>query len=168
MENAVLAPTGLPSGLPDWPGLSGNRQGGPNGGRPGGPCEPRRNHPRPSRFTAQIEAKLAALKDARPNSEEQQQEIADHEDLKAKVEAVLDATVKFLTDRAAEGTLEKNAKWFAATLRNTWEKHHLHYADTGFFLSAAAVCHYLIGVDAKFGLGSFAAPWSVPKWSSTR
>ena len=115
----------------------------------------------------QIEAKLAALKDARPNSDERQQEIADYGDLKAKVEAVLDATVKFLTDRAAEGTLEKNAKWFAATLRITWEKHHLHYADTGFFLSAAAVCHYLIGVT-QIWLGFFAAPWSVPKSSSTR
>ena len=103
-----------------------------------------RSAPRPRRHNA-----TRVLRAERSNTDERHAEIAEYEDLKAKVEAVLDATAEFLADRAAEDALERNAKWFAATMRTIWDKRHLQIADAGFFLSAAGVCHSLIGVDAN-------------------
>jgi hypothetical protein len=94
----------------------------------------------------QIEDKLTSLRDARSNSDEKHQEIADYEDLKQKVEAVLEAARKFFAGSTEEETLEKDVKSFATTLRNIWDKRHLQYADVGLLVSSVGVCH-LMGAD---------------------
>lgn len=67
----------------------------------------------------QLEEKLSALKDERLNSDERRQEIAEYEDLKEKVGAVLEAAVKFLTTAAEEEALEKKTQSFAAMLASS-------------------------------------------------
>jgi hypothetical protein len=56
----------------------------------------------------QVEDKLTSLREARSNSDEKHQEIADYGDLKQRVEAILDATVRFFAGapvRRARGGL---------------------------------------------------------------
>jgi hypothetical protein len=96
----------------------------------------------------QIEAKLASLKERRFDSDEKHEEIADCEDIKERVEANLDVTVRFLAGEAEEEALVKGATSFAATLRDIWEKRNLQFADLGLLISSVGVCH-LMGADTN-------------------
>jgi hypothetical protein len=64
-----------------------------------------------------------------------------------KVEATLDATVKFFAATVEEDTLVRNAKSFAATLRHIWDERHPQFADVVLFVSSVGICH-LMGADA--------------------
>ena len=111
----------------------------------------------------QIEGKLDSLKQQRLNSDEWHEEIADYEDLKAKVEAILDASVRYFTSAAEEDKLVKDAQSFTATLRDIWDKRQLQIADGGLFLTLASVCH-LMGTDANLAAlicGTLVAPKTV-------
>ena len=111
----------------------------------------------------QIEGKLDSLKKQRLNSDEWHEEIADYEDLKAKVEAILDASVRYFTSAAEEDKLVKDAQSFTATLRDIWDKRQLQIADGGLFLTLASVCH-LMGTDANLAAlicGTLVAPKTV-------
>ncbi len=104
----------------------------------------------------QIDERLVSLREQRWNSDEQKalrdEAIANYEDLKEKVEAVLDVATQFLTASAPEANLVEKTTSFAATLSNIWAKRHLRAFDVGLFLSGAGICH-LLGTDPNLAAG---------------
>lgn len=91
-------------------------------------------------FLALIKERLEALKQERLNTDEANQQIADLDDLKRRVEEFLGAATQFKADEALERTVVAARFSLANGLNNIWEKRHLQIADVGLFGIAVLIC----------------------------
>jgi hypothetical protein len=89
-----------------------------------------------------IDDKLASLRTRRLNSDEAQQEIAQHEELKRNLVDFRQATLKFLA-----GTLEEDSAIEAANSFSDTIKVSSKFLDMGLFILGATICT-MIGSDA--------------------
>jgi hypothetical protein len=105
-----------------------------------------------SSFVYALDARLEALRQPGPNSEEGHQrraeEIAEYEDLKQKVEAFIGAAASFSAGEIREIELVERGNSVYVGIEEWWAKHHVEICD-----SASVMSLFLFGVLTSVAAG---------------
>jgi hypothetical protein len=102
----------------------------------------------------QIEAKIEALRHARLNSPESQEELTDLELMKSKLDRILVMLDTFAKDKTAEKETVKSVTTFRDDVKELWKKHQDQIVTTTF---KASVFVAAVGVLSAFKADSAAA-----------
>ena len=107
----------------------------------------------------QIDDKLSAIKQERPNSEEaiaaRKLRISDYERIRAELEHIREIIAQFRTGEAPETKVVKSVTTFGDGIRKWWQRGHESICnrtyDAGLFLSSVSVLS-LMNADMKVGM----------------